>query len=514
MVKQLINEEFITKIGRYKSKSPKSFGKEFFIVYIVATNNENIYDIKDVLKKYDARWFGGLGLWGWFVKDTNDPKINEKIRPCVNEINSNVGGGLRDGVFAAIDSVLEKLNSPDSIEGFDSGIGQDTTDLEKKVLDFKTELITTCRDNETFMKKIEPIIKFRRAHGHVFSFLNSLLIYLQKNDAVMVKSEKHWLDVNRRIKKGARPIYLWVPSGQQAFTSSQKQLIKKNYLERLGAKTVDDLNPGERERLDIMLKRINEPKGYKFSPSFYDYSDTEQIPNKEDMVGDPHAEISDDEVYGDVKGEETETIIEYINTMLSIIKKHGIEVKFSDNLGGALGVSKSGKIFLGKSAKRNLSFLNTTIHEFAHEMLHQKFLGIKNPKLRKYCLNLHFTREHAEQQASLCSWLVLKQLGIDFKPALNYSLVWGMDNANAVFIFDSISAVSNEITQMIVNELNGKDFETEEVYESFNRKHKGFSGEEIAEMIGFGDLYRRKMYGVLNENKNKFYGILEKIGRK
>jgi len=60
MDKKILNESFDINVGKFKSKT----GKESQIAYIISTNGENIIDYKDIIKKYDAKWFPTLKVWG------------------------------------------------------------------------------------------------------------------------------------------------------------------------------------------------------------------------------------------------------------------------------------------------------------------------------------------------------------------------------------------------------------------------------------------------------------------
>ena len=66
------------------------------------------------------------------------------------------------------------------------------------------------------------------------------------------------------------------------------------------------------------------------------------------------------------------------NAVISAIKSVGLSIDFVDDLGGARGVSKSGSIDILKDAPKNIGTVSTIIHEFSHELLHQKYLSNKS----------------------------------------------------------------------------------------------------------------------------------------
>lgn len=82
----------------------------------------------------------------------------------------------------------------------------DEKTLKARLESFKQELITSM-SNEDFIKKLEPIIKFRQAQGHQLSFLNAMLIWIQNPKARLVKARSTWQNIyNKQVKPDAKAL--------------------------------------------------------------------------------------------------------------------------------------------------------------------------------------------------------------------------------------------------------------------------------------------------------------------
>ena len=212
-----------------------------------------------------------------------------------------------------------------------------------------------------------------------------------------------------------------------------------------------------------MLLRGKEVKCYG-NAFVYDVRHTKQMDGKEDLIGNSGSDIQ----WYDDSGEETPETIRLIEKLINIIKKEGIKVEYVDDIGGARGVSKSGSIDILANQPRNIGMLSTLIHEFSHEMLHQTYLSKKGSEISQYFIGTKQGRAIVEQQAELCAWIVLKSLGYDDPTAINYVGMWGLNENNAVEVFDTVASAANNI----VDKLNKpeKEMQTESKKYRLNEK--------------------------------------------
>ena len=207
-----LNESFEVRAGQFTSKE----GKVSKIAYIVSTDGEQLYNYTNIVKKYGAKWLPTLKLWGWFISDKNQFIIDSQIKPCIQELNNvkqSEGNGNENGngneegndIIKIIENLQEMLSNTDMIDELDA-VKIDTKIIESNLEKFKLDLLNSLSAEE-FKEKLEPIIKFRRANGPVFSFFNTLLIYMQMPTATMVKKKSLWLQYNKVIKQVNEILY-------------------------------------------------------------------------------------------------------------------------------------------------------------------------------------------------------------------------------------------------------------------------------------------------------------------
>lgn len=462
----LLSESFNVKNGKIKKKD----GSYANIAYIDPHGSDSTYQYKDIIKnKFQGIWFPSLKSWGWFLNANPEVVYHTKIKPCLQWLDSQIND-KRD-VTAIIDKLIQEVGSNNEVSNKE--------DITERLKRFKEELISIVSDEE-FKAKMEPIIKFQLAQGHQFSFLNALLVLVQDPNATLVKSKKKWLNFNREVEPNAPAIWLWIPTQMTPLTRDEKSEVISSFLRKHKASSVSDLHPGLQEELSVKLSG-KKPRSFELLPYFFDVRFTKQIEGKEDLVGNPSHE--DIPWFSDSK-DETEQTIKYFDSLMDVVRGYGIKVDFSPNLGGARGVSKNGKITLLANEPKNTGMVNTFIHEFAHELLHQTYLKSNNPELEEFCVGRDGGRPRIEQQAELCAWIVMRNYGYDMPTNINYVGLWGLNKDNAVDVFDSVARTA----QFIVNKINSKlgvVNESKIINESFLP-----NGEELANMLGYGDLYR------------------------
>lgn len=208
--KKLLKETFDVRVGRYK-KQDGTYSK---VIYIDPTTSEDTFKYKDTIKnKYGAIWNKNLKTWCWFIGDGQQERIMQtRVKQCIEFLTSveENDNGERRKPIELIDELIDSLNDADLPD-----VAQNSTvDIKNKLEGFKQELIR-CMSAEEFKAKMSPIIKFQRAQGHQFSFMNALLIWLQNPKATMVKSKTNWFRANREIIQGSKGILLKKPTGRR-----------------------------------------------------------------------------------------------------------------------------------------------------------------------------------------------------------------------------------------------------------------------------------------------------------
>ena len=505
---------FSFKVVPYKT----SKGKLRPIILITGGNPDVLKQNKDELAKYGAQWLSTFNTFGWWAsqKDEENQKlVNEKVKPAIEFLMSQEEGGTQD-ISSILDEIINMLSNQDTegeVEAAQNAY-MSTKQIKDKIQSFKEKLVAQFSDEE-FLEKLKPLIKFKRAQGYKFSLMNTILIMVQDPSASMVKSKSSWEKMNRMVKPGARALGLFVPKGgKTAYKSKEdKELAKAKFMRDNHISSEDEMSPGDWDRLRHMLTQRYDTNGFKMSFSFYDVKSTVQMEGKEDLVGNN----IDVEWYNNT-GKETEAVKEKIYCLLQVVADSGVDVSKTKDLGGALGVSKSGQIETLENALMNSNYFLTLTHEFAHELLHQKFLQSKNTEFSKFYQGRERGRGFVEQQAELTAWIVCQFYGYDIKEAHNYNVGWGMNPKNAVFCFDTVANVSD----FIINKINAKiqlRRQGNNVQESIKNmiNEVNYTGADIARMVGAEKLYQKGMEEIQKdenlraESLKKFKELTEKI---
>ena len=163
-----------------------------------------------------------------------------------------------------------------------------------------------------------------QARFHRYSFNNCLLIALQKPDATFVAGFQRWKELNRFICKGEKGIMILAP------------LVKRS-------KRDDE---SRREEDEPTVKVVGFRAAYVFDVS---QTEGDELPQMGVISGDP-GDLSD--------------------TLRRLIARCGIEFRYAEELGGALGVSEGGRIAVLRELPAAEEFA-VLAHELAHELLHR-----------------------------------------------------------------------------------------------------------------------------------------------
>ena len=490
------------------------------IVLIPTTPQDTkaIINHKEELKKYGAFFSNINKLWYWMIDGKSKAQINDlietKIKP-VSELIVNIEqGGNSDNkrdYIAVIDELIQQIES--SLNGGSEVENATSKEVKDKLLRFKQELVNIVNDKE-FKEKLGPIIRFRQAQGHKYSLNNSILIFIQDPEATMVKSRKKWADFNKIVMDDAPAIALWKPTGtKKVMTPAEQKAYTKSFLAIRNVKSIDELNPGDKDILKTEINKV-EATGFKLVPDFYDVRFTVQMDGKEDLVGNPKHDLP----WYDNTSEETSETAMLVDAGIMAAQSLGIQINYVQDLGGARGVSKSGVIELLDNEPKNPGFANTLFHEFSHELLHQKYLKGKNSDLSDYFVGTNEGRGKVEQQAELSAWIIMRNYGYDMPTNINYVGIWGMDEKSAPFVFDQVANVASYIINITGEALNNLDNNMQESIKMKINETVNLSGEEVANMIGLGDVYKRGLQKQQEENqiqmesiKKQFYETLDKL---
>ena len=479
----LLNEEINYKVERAKNGTP--------IAYIDPKTSENVYNFRDIIKKYGGKWNDFSKRWYWWLstdKAKTQQILNNQVNPAIEEltkIETPIGDRRNSNdIKAQVAKMVEALDTilATPVAKTEEGNAMDANSVKNKVDSFKEKLVNIT-SSEEFKMLLGPIIKFKQAQGHQYSFHNIILIYLQDPKATMVKSKTRWNKVNRVVKDGAPIIWINTPVNMKQYTPEQKEKITKDFLMELGVETIDDLTPGQKEKLSVKLSGYK-PRDYELKPA-YDHRFTEPITGKEDLA--PNANTDNIEWFDD-KSPSSEKTVSLYDAAITSIQELGIKFSYADDLGGARGVSLGGEIKLltDCSKKKSIDDFNTAVHEFSHELLHHSFLKVRNTtKYGSFFVGTKQGQAMVEQQAALSAWIICQYFGFEMPTSINYMGCWGMDEKAAARVFDTVANISSYIIELVTKNMNRTNLQ--EGVESGSI----ISGEDIANMVGLGKLYRK-----------------------
>jgi antirestriction protein ArdC len=190
------------------------------------------------------------------------------------------------------------------------------------------------------------------ARFHSYSAGNTLLIWSQMPEATHVAGFHKWKDLGRQVRKGEKGIVILAP-----------------IVRRIATKTEE-----EEERLF----------GFKTAHVF-DISQTagKDLPAFAEVHGNPG---------------------EHLNRLHTALADSGIELRYSNQLGSALGLSRGGCIEVKQGLAEAEEF-SVLVHEWAHEILHHQ-KGVE-----------HRSKTVLETEAEAVSFVVCKTVGLDTNTA-------------------------------------------------------------------------------------------------
>ncbi len=205
--------------------------------------------------------------------------------------------------------------------------------------------------SDTLERCLESLARF-----HNYSFNNALLITLQRPDATRVAGFHAWRKLGRFVKKGEHGIAIFAPMARRKDRDERPQTTTE----------------GEEAIFGFRIAYV------------FDVEQTE---------GDPLPE------FAQVNGDASNWLLHLENA----VRDQGVTLEY-DHIGfpiGAKGVSTPGAITISRSLSQAEKFA-VLIHEFAHELLHQRTDRKKD-----------VTGQVLETEAEAVAYTVCRAFGID-----------------------------------------------------------------------------------------------------
>ena len=250
---------------------------------------------------------------------------------------------------------------------------------------------------------------------HNYSFTNSMLIWMQKQDATKVAGYNTWKKQNRGVKKGATPIWIWFPM----------TINKKDETDTTGVDFGEvDKAAKTRSFTSFSLGKV------------YDISDTYELNEKGKVPEQPKWFASN---------EPSEVADEIVARIHEFAKDLGINITKDTAKGGERGFLAGGHINLSSDVA-GVGAASTLVHEMAHELLHWKE---KSPFYMEGA-----TREMQELQAESVSYVVMKHYDLPVEQHPTYLVLW---KANRDKIKANLQTIQ-KCAKYIIDGIDAQDF--------------------------------------------------------
>lgn len=465
-IKRLVREyfELATNNSVLKTKN----GKGFKLVYVDPNlSTDSTFDNKDMLRKYGMEYLpynryirnirGIPNAWGWIIWEGSEQDVYPLIKRFAEEIGEKEtppdNGQQRtiEQVLASIEQLKDVIIQAQS----KTNAQLDGRGVIANAEAFKKKLAQGVGSKET-MDALAELARFRsemfKHRGHQLSFLNTILIFFQKPSATDVRSRGEWREMGYTPREDATPIVLSMPAAFKQLYGDQYDEAVRRFLEKEGAKSISELTPSQKRRLDRATKYVDINAGFKPYLA-YDISDLIKGKDAEEF---PENNFK----WYDADSDETEKEKMLISACIRFGTSIGIKsYEFVDpkTMGGSRGsASSSGHVKIVDD-KRNHGLLSTAIHETAHQIMHWEVVKTTNPNLKRFYRGGSALRgsDIVEQEAELCAWIVLSGFGYENQQEhFNYLANWGMNVNNCSDVFDSIMRVADFMYEGIMEQLN------------------------------------------------------------
>ncbi len=490
-----LNEAFIVDRGKDRNGN--------IIAYINPNKPENkeSFKFKDVFKDHKAKWDGQNKFWYWYIGKTEDQwkaQYERFIKPALEAVHKAEGAPEEDANKALIDSLNTIISAVESTPiAANSEVkisAEDEQNIKNRLQLFKQKL-TNIENDEDFKQTMSIITKFKNAQGYKFSFGNAILIYIQNPNATIVNNKTNWQNIyHRTVNSDAKPLMVYAPqtAGASAGKAGDKNQKTAEFLKAVNKTSPDQLSPNEKIRLQSALRGFQYATRFKFVP-VYDVKDTTQMEGTEDH-------IKGTEEYEKIKWSDENNIDDKVSPIYNGLKKYaeslGIPVEMADDLNGAKGVSKNGRISVLTNKGNDVGLTKTLAHELAHEFLHQSYAKSKDASLGQYFIGKEQGRQAVEQQAEIAAWMIMDAFGYDMKTSsLNYALLWGANKDSMVKVFDTVANAVNKIIDGIKTHSGTAapaqaEQPAAEVAENTAPEGDHVDGFDVAKFLGVEDQYK------------------------
>ena len=245
----------------------------------------------------------------------------------------------------------------------------------------------------------DELQRFLAAMGrfHRYSFQNVMLILNQRPDATRVAGFQTWKKLGRSVTKGEKGIAIFAP-----------MLINN--------RDKGNEHKGETDQPDKVLRfRV---------VHVFDVAQTEgePLPEPARATGDPG---------------------EAMVRLEAAVRARGIELAEADDLGGADGVSRGGRIEL-QAGLDDATRFGVLVHEFAHELLHH----VKGEERPTKCVR--------ETEAEAVAFIVCEATGLEARgSAVDYIQLYQGDRETLTASLTRIQKTATEIIDAIEGEAIG-----------------------------------------------------------
>jgi DNA polymerase-3 subunit epsilon len=281
-------------------------------------------------------------------------------------------------------------------------------------------------DRQEFVKKLREIPRVGPAHGGYYSLNNQLMAFMQMPTATLLSGRKTWEEkFNREVVEGATPIAILGISHRKVPANPDGSPVTEFEDDHLNAPTWDSRPMSDPEEAPYRLITTYP------TVRVFDISQTRQIEGK------PVVDINAVGVMSSmIKGSISQVVLDAAK---QAVVKDGIKLEFIPNPERQFnfGVSSSGHIRVLDGMPSQKAFA-TLIHEYAHEILHQRFLDEREAlagtvvetftrkqasgKDRLGRPGLPVSEAQAELEADLVAYFVGSRFGIDTSEAASAHL--------------------------------------------------------------------------------------------
>lgn len=387
------------KYGLYLDGKAVTKGKYEGYYAFVNPKPDGTYDYTDVKSKFAE-----------FIKD-----ISEKYE-----------------VVLDIDEMIEVLTQAEASSNNQSSDEEDYKDIPSKeeiriaksgVEAFKETLLSIA-DSEEFLEKIKLMSDISQGNdsGNISKLTpaNLWMVKTQKPNATLVMSRSSWRKYfNRTVNDRAKKIVIWTGN---PVSKGVEQSEKEKYLQQKGVSNYSQLSKADQYELKTTTNKANlvknTEKGVKWSGSlgtYYDYSDTTQIPETEDNTTELVQNILDSREKAKNASERLKAIGGLDATKTNTKKSEKITLVYNGLIAYKEDTSISIPNFQPKdnpTANETKEFTKKTLNILLTQMSDK--LTSTNDFVKKFYQG-DLGRNVLDQQSEMGAYMFMAGMGIEFK---------------------------------------------------------------------------------------------------